>query len=64
MCGISGIIQKDNSIVAEQAIRVMNDAIAHRGPDAEGIFTNGNIGLGHRRLSILDLSELDRKSVV
>ncbi len=58
MCGISGIIQKDNSIVAEQAIRVMNDAIAHRGPDAEGIFTNGNIGLGHRRLSILDLSEL------
>ena len=35
----------------------MNTAMAHRGPDAEGIYIDGNIGLGHRRLSIVDLSD-------
>ncbi|MFZ2630252.1 MAG: hypothetical protein WA081_07440 [Desulfosalsimonadaceae bacterium] len=36
----------------------MSDAIAHRGPDDKGVYVNGHIGLGHRRLSIIDLSLL------
>lgn len=58
MCGISGIITKNNSSVNRVGIQKMNDCIAHRGPDAEGFYFDNNIGFGHRRLSILDLSEL------
>lgn len=53
MCGICGIVGKYTS---ENVMRDMLDSIAHRGPDDEGIFQEGNIFLGHRRLSILDLS--------
>lgn len=52
MCGITGII----SIDAAKYIQGMTDAIAHRGPDDQGIFIDSNVALGHRRLSILDLS--------
>ena len=53
MCGICGIVGKYTS---ENVMRDMLDSIAHRGPDDEGIFQEGDIFLGHRRLSILDLS--------
>jgi asparagine synthase (glutamine-hydrolysing) len=56
MCGIAGIVYKDGSQVRERDIKSMTDAIAHRGPDDEGIYMNQNFGLGHRRLSIIDLS--------
>jgi asparagine synthase (glutamine-hydrolysing) len=56
MCGITGIINLDNSPIEESLIRSMTEAIAHRGPDGDGIFIDGNIALGHRRLSILDTS--------
>lgn len=58
MCGIAGIISKDTSIVTQQRLKAMTDVIEHRGPDGEGqwISTNGEVGLGHRRLSIIDLS--------
>lgn len=52
MCGIAGF-----SFPNQQLIKQMTDAIQHRGPDAEGFFVNDRISLGHRRLSILDLSE-------
>ncbi|HEY9362663.1 MAG TPA: asparagine synthetase B, partial [Chitinophagaceae bacterium] len=57
MCGIAGIISSQGNINVTD-IRPMTDAIQHRGPDGEGIFINndGNVGLGHRRLSIIDLS--------
>lgn len=58
MCGISGIVSRKTVIHSEQEIRRMNDAIEHRGPDGEGIFCHQNVALGHRRLAILDLSEL------
>ncbi len=62
MCGITGKIyfQKNNLFVNETAIDKMNTAIDHRGPDDAGIFINDNkkIGLGQRRLSIIDLSPL------
>jgi len=56
MCGISGIVNKNASAVGPAAIRAINDLIAHRGPDDEGFFFGEHFALGHRRLSILDLS--------
>ncbi len=57
MCGIAGIYSKFK-IDKVQVVR-MTDAIAHRGPDGAGLWMNdaGNLGLGHRRLSIIDLSD-------
>lgn len=58
MCGITGIYNfKNKKNVSLEEIKRMNEAIRHRGPDGEGIWTNGHIGLGHRRLKIIDLSE-------
>lgn len=57
MCGINGIIYSSRSgraVDAETLIR-MRDVVRHRGPDEGGIFVEGNIGLGHRRLSIVDV---------
>jgi asparagine synthase (glutamine-hydrolysing) len=56
MCGIAGILNLDKSPVSPQVLRAMTNIIAHRGPDAEGHWIDGAIGLGHRRLSIIDLS--------
>jgi asparagine synthase (glutamine-hydrolysing) len=61
MCGIAGLFRPgggDESMLAGYARR-MTDALAHRGPDADGVWTCGSVGIafGHRRLSILDLSE-------
>jgi asparagine synthase (glutamine-hydrolysing) len=56
MCGISGIVRFDNGSADELLLRAMTQAVFHRGPDAEGIYLDGPVGLGHRRLSIIDLS--------
>ncbi len=59
MCGITGKVYFNlGQKVTEQEIHRMNEKIKHRGPDDEGIYINptGNVGLGHRRLSIIDLS--------
>ncbi|MBI5920565.1 MAG: asparagine synthase (glutamine-hydrolyzing) [Betaproteobacteria bacterium] len=57
MCGISGFLSNDPGAPANlQAVRRMNDAIRHRGPDADGVWQHGPCALGHRRLSIIDLS--------
>jgi asparagine synthase (glutamine-hydrolysing) len=56
MCGIAGIISFSRNIDLPVTIRRMTDAMAHRGPDADGFYTNDSIALGHRRLSIIDLS--------
>jgi len=55
MCGIVGIFDFKGAPVDGALLQRMNDRIAHRGPDGEGIFANDNIGLGNRRLSIIDL---------
>src|SRR5579872_3646384 len=55
MCGIAGLVAW-NAAPEEGRVRRMNDALAHRGPDADGIWTRGPGVLGHRRLSIIDLS--------
>jgi asparagine synthase (glutamine-hydrolysing) len=56
MCGIAGILHRDGEPVSPVLVRRMTDAIAHRGPDGEGCYTEGPLGLGHRRLAIIDLS--------
>ena len=56
MCGITGIVQFDGGPVEASTVRRMTRALAHRGPDDEGIHVEPGVGLGHRRLAILDLS--------
>jgi asparagine synthase (glutamine-hydrolysing) len=57
MCGISGFLAHDPGAPAEvPAVRRMNEALRHRGPDAGGVWQHGPCVLGHRRLSIIDLS--------
>ncbi len=54
MCGICGIICERG--VNPDEVRRMADVLAHRGPDDQGYYVNGQVGLGHRRLSIIDLA--------
>lgn len=56
MCGICGIVNINKAKVSEESIRAMTTALAHRGPDDEGIYSVPGVCLGHRRLSIIDLS--------
>ena len=56
MCGIVGQFSFSNQPVAASTIQAMCRTIVHRGPDDEGVFTAGQVGLGMRRLSIIDLS--------
>jgi asparagine synthase (glutamine-hydrolysing) len=56
MCGICGEIRFDGRSADVAAVTRMTGAMASRGPDSDGVFANGRIALGHRRLSIIDLS--------
>ena len=57
MCGIAGIINFSGAAVLSSDIERMIESVSHRGPDAEGVYLKNNIGLGHKRLSIFDLSD-------
>lgn len=58
MCGIAGIMTFGDVKVSQHKLKDMTDVISHRGPDGEGFWMNSqkNVGLGHRRLAIIDLS--------
>jgi asparagine synthase (glutamine-hydrolysing) len=56
VCGIAGIIGRDGEAIGAEQVRRMTDAIIHRGPDDEGIRAKGGVGLGMRRLSIIDVA--------
>lgn len=56
MSGIAGLIHLDNTPVSSVVLKRMTDAIAHRGPDEEGHWVEGNVGIGHRRLAVIDPS--------
>src|ERR1017187_5792926 len=64
MCGITGLINLDSAPVLPAVLKRMTDAIAHRGPDGEGHWIEGNVGLGHRRLAIIDLSPAAHQPMV
>jgi asparagine synthase (glutamine-hydrolysing) len=57
MCGIAGLVDLKGREVRKDTIKAMTDAIKHRGPDGEGQWVHENVGIGHRRLSIIDLSD-------
>ena len=57
MCGIAGIVDLNKRRASSEQLKVMTDMIAHRGPDGEGHWYEENVALGHRRLSIIDLSD-------
>ena len=57
MCGIAGIISLNAREPVEEArLKRMRDVLRHRGPDGEGLWIEGPVGLGHRRLSIVDVA--------
>src|SRR6185436_16004391 len=58
MCGITGLVVGPNSrrTVDRALVERMRDVITHRGPDGAGLFVEGGVGLGHRRLSIIDVA--------
>src|SRR5262245_25874594 len=57
MCGICGkLLYDEHERVDAHLVQEMTDVIAHRGPDGEGKYISGPVGLGHRRLSIIDLN--------
>src|SRR5271166_1716546 len=64
MCGISGLAGSSDRIYAKDCVRKMNAALARRGPDSEGIESWGGATLGHRRLSIFDLSDAGHQPMV
>ena len=64
MCGIAGLIQLNESTVSPVILRRMTDAIAHRGPDGEGHWIEGNVAMGHRRLAIIDLSPAGHQPMI
>jgi asparagine synthase (glutamine-hydrolysing) len=57
MCGIIGVLRFDGRPVDEENLKAMRDTMFYRGPDDSGLYVNGAVGLGHRRLSIVDLTE-------
>ena len=61
MCGIVGIIRFDEKPIKKSELQTMMQVIKHRGPDDEGMFIDGHVGLGHVRLSILDLSSAGKQ---
>jgi len=56
MCGVCGIVRFDGTGVGPEDIQAMTGRLTHRGPDDEGTYLDGPVGLGHRRLAIIDLA--------
>src|SRR4051812_4861675 len=56
MCGIAGILTREGDVVHEGVLRLMGEAIAHRGPDDHGTHIDGPVGLANRRLAVIDIT--------
>ena len=61
MCGITGIFFKNGRLVDKNCLERMTNSILHRGPDGAGLYVDNNLGFGHRRLAIIDLTENGRQ---
>jgi len=64
MCGICGELRFDGLAPEKETLSRMNEKLARRGPDDEGVFISGPMGFGHRRLSIIDLSDRSHQPMV
>ena len=60
MCGITGKLTYDGEPISRELLEAMTDVVSHRGPDASGYYVGEGVGLGHRRLSIIDLATGDQ----
>ena len=64
MCGLVGVVDLRGEPVAHETVRRMSEAVAHRGPDGDGLWADGGVGFGHRRLAIIDLSPSGRQPML
>lgn len=64
MCGVAGLVNLGGDPVSSVILKRMTDVIAHRGPDGEGQWIEGNVGLGHRRLAIIDLTPAGNQPMI
>lgn len=64
MCGITGLINLNGEPSSSVILKKMTDAITHRGPDGEGQWIEDNVGIGHRRLAIIDLSPAGHQPMI
>lgn len=64
MCGITGLINLNGEPISPVILKKMTDAITHRGPDGEGHWIERNVGIGHRRLAIIDLSPAGHQPMI
>ena len=64
MCGITGIVDYAGNNISSARLRSASDLISHRGPDADGIYIEQLCGLAHKRLSIIDLSDMGRQPMI
>lgn len=64
MCGIAGVFRFSKQNVQKETLQRMTGLLKHRGPDGSGFYLDKNLGLGHRRLSILDLSEKGKQPMI
>lgn len=64
MCGVTGIFNLDGEPVSAVTLKKMTDSIAHRGPDGEGSWIENEIGLGHRRLAVIDLTPAGQQPMI
>ena len=60
MCGIAGILRWDSATIDRDALLHMTNALSHRGPDHGATYIDGQVGIGHRRLAIIDLNTGDQ----
>jgi asparagine synthase (glutamine-hydrolysing) len=61
VCGIAGLLNLRGAPADPVEVRAVTRALAHRGPDGEGVYVDGPVGLGHRRLAILDISDTGKQ---
>ena len=64
MCGATGEVRLDGQTPDVAAVSAMAEAMTPRGPDAAGVWSQGRVALGHRRLKIIDLSEAGAQPMV
>ena len=64
MCGITGLIKLNGDVVSFDVLKQMTNAIAHRGPDGEGQWIEDCVGIGHRRLAIIDPSPAGHQPMI
>ena len=64
MCGIAGIFDLKSRPLDEWRVKSMVESMAHRGPNGQGIYSDDVVALGHRRLSIFDLTEAGNQPMV